>query len=80
MKEFYGPIQIADGKLACPSCAGDVLPKNAVGIGHLEIMIVVECGDCKGIFGLRFASCEDRHTHVGWVEMTDDIKPDRELN
>ena len=72
MKQIDEPIQIVDGCLTCPHCAGDVVSAGVVGIGGRATVPCFTCEDCGEKTGLCFFTCPDGHTHIYWVEVPTD--------
>lgn len=71
------PIQICDGKLCCPYCAGDIQADAGYGVGQATIIPLFRCNDCDKCMGLMIHSCAPgEHTHIRWVEPPPNLKPD----
>lgn len=75
MKKLDEPIQIANGALSCPHCAGDVQVAAPVGLSPGCVIPTFACTACKKISGLRFKTGKKGCTAVEWFE----IEPDKDI-
>ena len=67
MKRIQSPIQIANGYLSCPHCAGE-MSVLAVALRTGTALPTFTCRDCKAASGVLFQDSDSGVT-VEWVEI-----------
>lgn len=68
MKLRDEPIQLVEGCLTCPRCAGDLRLVTVIGSDMHVINIIFMCGDCCKPSAMEIAVCQEGHTHMTWAE------------
>lgn len=66
IEKIDAPIQIVNGHLSCPHCAGDVSVQGVAMKDGMAIP-VFNCHECKEVLGVLFENDDSDSAAVSWV-------------